>query len=892
MSIKKRNLESWKIGTNVDSYIYLFLENIGKNFSIGDEINFMEMGNILYVRSKKFKCKIATKKGKSSSKFLQIISSLLIFDIISFKDQQYKTISQKELISMNYVLNIFKKSDILENFVFKNNEILYEKNIKVLNSEISDDSHNGDGILNSPFKQYKPGKRGLFHYLDSFFGDNNFLSSEELTEKDKDEYRYWEMKELLIGESNKYYYDLNKIKNKYLYDGNPPPSAPKSEEFFKSDREFNLINANKSNNLIKSHIDDKLNISSSIFNIRSLFLFLGENNFGLEIPIMQRRYVWDERLIKRLIDDIFNIPQNGFHYFSSFIFKKGKKENTFFKILDGQQRFITMILLIISCMLIYRDYEFVKPKELLEVSNIIKRENKFIKVIRGNDEYDLLIKIFSFNWPTTKNIKDKDSNIYRQFCFIYGYVNKKLKLLNENISEKLNFFSSNVLLSSLFTITINNKENEFLIFENMNTLAKPLSEIDLIKNILLSFIKFEELENNLVTLQQKFSQKIEDFFFIKNTKKINDVKVRKYIEFFTSYFTSFLGKSLNNLSNLEKFRKIIMLENIPNNEDIKFGFKLNMKLTDFEESLDMLSKNIKIYINMSTLENYKNNSPTNILRFFSDILFSFNGRNVYYPLIFYILKEYLLDPNSSRNTFKKDKKKINILRKILFEIERFEVVLQVVKYRGRSLRSNIEKVINLLKLNGSLEKIDIIEMRNILFKSFNFMEKDDFLQIKRNLQKSSPLIPKMQPLLLNRINFYFLNDYKLELNDGSIDNFVENYSIEHIMPQTLEKSWKEDLSFEADNNQILESKHLKNLNTLGNLLIIGKENNSSLKNKPFIEKLKEYEKINLLKSPGVFLYGDNNLGFPKLVGMRNFRFSDIKKRTRKIADFINKIYKL
>ncbi len=57
----------------------------------------------------------------------------------------------------------------------------------------------------------------------------------------------------------------------------------------------------------------------------------------------------------------------------------------------------------------------------------------------------------------------------------------------------------------------------------------------------------------------------------------------------------------------------------------------------------------------------------------------------------------------------------------------------------------------------------------------------------------------------------------------------DNLSIEHIMPQTLSKEWKEDLG------KGYSALHKNLVHTLGNLTLTGY--NSELSNKPFDQKL-------------------------------------------------------
>jgi len=78
-----------------------------------------------------------------------------------------------------------------------------------------------------------------------------------------------------------------------------------------------------------------------------------------------------------------------------------------------------------------------------------------------------------------------------------------------------------------------------------------------------------------------------------------------------------------------------------------------------------------------------------------------------------------------------------------------------------------------------------------------------------------------------------------------ISDIAPKTSLEHIMPQNIDK-WN---NYIRDNNKSriasesdVKSLHQNYKNRLGNLTLVDPSKNKSIKNDPYIEKLKEYKK--------------------------------------------------
>ncbi len=140
-------------------------------------------------------------------------------------------------------------------------------------------------------------------------------------------------------------------------------------------------------------------------------------------------------------------------------------------------------------------------------------------------------------------------------------------------------------------------------------------------------------------------------------------------------------------------------------------------------------------------------------------------------------------------------------------------------------------------------------------------------------------------LLENNINFnnakkwyewnkalnYLLYEYELHHNPETTLNFDSSIdSIEHILPQ------KPDQGYSAKEKSWAKNPHV--VHALGNLLLIPKNANSSLSNKPFEEKRKQYLK--------------GSYSEKEVAKNASFGVAQIKERSEKLLDFLIAHYRI
>ncbi len=118
---------------------------------------------------------------------------------------------------------------------------------------------------------------------------------------------------------------------------------------------------------------------------------------------------------------------------------------------------------------------------------------------------------------------------------------------------------------------------------------------------------------------------------------------------------------------------------------------------------------------------------------------------------------------------------------------------------------------------------------------------------------------------------YLLYEYELHHNPETTLNFDSSLeSIEHILPQNPDQGYSAEEKNWAKNPNIVHA--------LGNLLLIPKNANSSLSNKPFDEKRKEYLK--------------GSYSEKEVAKNASFGIEQIKERSEKLLDFLIAHYRI
>ena len=242
------------------------------------------------------------------------------------------------------------------------------------------------------------------------------------------------------------------------------------------------------------------------YKIRDIF---SREDKEYRIPNYQRPYSWTRKQAEELFDDIIDAYNNRTNeYFLGSIITISNKDANIFEIIDGQQRIISLSLLLLAI----KDYFEQNVHTLSKCNDIMfdiknrltndsissyNKNNTKIKV-RTTDQsfYDSLIyhKIFQEN-----NLTDSQLKILSN----YNVFKDKISDINFDVQNMIQLYIYMTEKISIVLISTTNIESSFRIFDVLNSRGLALTTIDLLKSKIFEkvFLKYQE---KIPELEQKW----------------------------------------------------------------------------------------------------------------------------------------------------------------------------------------------------------------------------------------------------------------------------------------------------------------------------------------------------------------------------------------------------
>lgn len=517
-----------------------------------------------------------------------------------------------------------------------------------------------------------------------------------------------------------------------------------------------------------------------------LLNMLSNNDVTFFIPPYQRNYEWTDEQCAIFLDDIvktYELNNNGTnseHFFGTITFFQTEAafgQPAKLILIDGQQRITTTMLFLVALRDIIKDEilaQFIDTKFL--------RNNN----VTGESEYKIKLKQIETDWVTYKNIilaetlteKEKNSTVYRNYRFFTNKLTdykEKGYNLNALIEKGLNKFS-------VITIQLqpdkNAWENPQEIFESLNSLGKPLSLADLVRNYLLLGLDADA----------------QNFLYKQYWLNIERVIPGQVSNFIRDYMQAHEKRSYLKATE-SNYKELYVL------------FKKIFSNREAQEFLKDLSENATIYSYLlpggscgnkaidQQLQDFRSINVTTAYSFFLVLLRSWKNNEFSNDDIFNILEAF----------------KVYCLRRRLIALTAGE---------NKNFPALAARLPELVKATDKK-----LKMFEILAKQESNLRLPNDIELSRFLDT------------MNFYNFryckFFLSLVEEKITKSRPNQSDEYLQIEHIMPQKLNVEWQTEL---GDN---YESIHQELLNTIGNLTLI--RHNQELGNKNFTEKKKTYE---------------------------------------------------
>ncbi len=217
------------------------------------------------------------------------------------------------------------------------------------------------------------------------------------------------------------------------------------------------------------------------------------NGVKYQVPRFQRDYAWDREQWEDLWSDIETINDEQYHYMGYIVLQRKSQHD--FEVIDGQQRLITLSLVVLGAMkniqlLINNGAEAEENKERLGVltDRYIGSKNPIsLKVdsklsLNRNNSSNFKSICSSLEAPNKRG--QTNTNKLLNKCFKF-FEEKKMGNTGQEIAEFIERVSSGMVFTK---IVVQDDLNAYKVFETLNARGVQLSTPDLLKNYIFSVV--------------------------------------------------------------------------------------------------------------------------------------------------------------------------------------------------------------------------------------------------------------------------------------------------------------------------------------------------------------------------------------------------------------------
>ncbi|PUD77272.1 DUF262 domain-containing protein [Helicobacter pylori] len=574
-----------------------------------------------------------------------------------------------------------------------------------------------------------------------------------------------------------------------------------------------------------------------------------------EIPSYQRGYAWQERQLKDFWNDLEHVSKLGdkFHYMHSLTLRglENELEDSAFEIIDGQQRLATSLILL----------------GLLAKTT----QNKDPKYSSMNLEPILSYKYYGLN-EAFRAIMEEEKDLERfQTSFYAKNLIDAHVFFKEKISdtpmETLEKMFNSLIKKMLFSVVElnDNRVDPFSSFETINNRGKDLSTLELFKNR-LHFVAHKICDGKKLETLQKG---INDTYTIiyDDLRQFKDDDLERFLKHFVEYYYGEKGDFKKRLLDSEFDAHKKYTHNTPFSDEydkideLLFYLSYSSKVWNFLHTLD--EKAITLIFNDNKKLEIEITPKTRILLEKMRRLNALSD-NAFLPLLLSLFTIQLVGKGANKQPYTTKE-----LEGLLEYLERFGFLIYGVAGKNTAKNEWIELAFKAFRAYRYGEENIVIEKLPTLEKSFFNRQGNSGLELLEENIHSKKNTEKWYKW--GKVLNYLLYEYKLYHNPETTLNFDGSIeSIEHILPQ------EPDQGYSAKEKSWAKNPHV--VHALGNLLLIAKNANSSLSNKPFEEKRKAYLK--------------GSYSEKEVAKNASFGVAQIKERSEKLLDFLIARYRI
>ncbi|GHR77521.1 hypothetical protein VN0645_14110 [Helicobacter pylori] len=560
-----------------------------------------------------------------------------------------------------------------------------------------------------------------------------------------------------------------------------------------------------------------------------------------EIPSYQRGYAWQKEQLKDFWNDLEHVSKLGdkFHYMHSLTLREleNEFESSAFEIIDGQQRLATSLILL---GLLAKTTQNKDPKySLINLEPILSYK------------YYGLSEAFRAIAEEEKDLEAFKTSFYAK-NLIKAYAFFKEKISDTPIETLEKMFDALIKKMLFSVVELNdNRIDPFSSFETINNRGKDLSTLELLKNR-LHFVAHKICdEGDLENLQQEINDTYTLIYH--DLRQFEDNHLEGFLKYFVAYYygekKDFKERLLNTAFDAHK-KYDDLYDEYEKINDLLLYLSYSSKVWYFLHTLDDEELRIEITPKMCGLLD-----KMRLLNALSD--------NAFLPLLLSLLTIQLAVRSGSERHYTTKE-----LEGLLEYLERFGFLIYGVAGKNTAKNEWIElafKTIQAYRFWGdkiTIEDLPTLEKNFFKGEHSGLELLEESIHSKKNTEKWYQWGKALN---------YLLYEYELHHNPETTLNFDSSLeSIEHILPQNPDQGYSAKEKNWAKNPNIVHA--------LGNLLLMAKNANSSLSNKPFDEKRKQYLK--------------GSYSEKEVAKNASFGVEQIKERSEKLLDFLIARYRI